>query len=278
MANALDPGVQQKYVSYITTATPGQFKPIKLYVLPNDPTCMQCVTSVRANTDLDQKVEIIDATPLHNRPSWLKGVPSLMDNEGKFYLGPECVMWIRYQASQSLASIQEMSRTSDAMPGGPAVMDGAAALTRKGALTHTSSVPQQFVTDQDLLHQTIQQSGGRTHQMPLDQLTKSREQIQVAPPPGWRPGQQLPREFQPQQVARGGNAGRLNGMMEQMEQERKQLLAAKRMPHHMQQRASWGGPQTQTVQRGRGIGDQQLQQLQQQRDNLRVPMRQPYLQ
>lgn len=98
-------------MEFLSHATAAQFKPIKLYVIMNDPTSISCVQMVRSNTDLDRQVEVIDAAPVANRPSWLKGVPSLMNEKSQIYLGPECVMWIRYQSTQSLAGINETTGT-----------------------------------------------------------------------------------------------------------------------------------------------------------------------
>ena len=72
-----------------------------------------------------------------------------MNESGQYFLGPECVMWIRYQASQSLAGINETTGTSQIMPGAPAAIDGTAALM--GSIGMTSFVPQQNVSDRDLL-------------------------------------------------------------------------------------------------------------------------------
>lgn len=86
-APALDPKIHQQYMSFLHHATAAQFKPIKLYVLFNDPTSVSCIQMVRENSDLDRQVEVVDAAPTGNRPKWLKGVPSLMDEKGQFYLG-----------------------------------------------------------------------------------------------------------------------------------------------------------------------------------------------
>jgi transposase len=83
----LDPKIQQQYMAFLHHATAAQFKLIKLYVLFNDPTSVSCIQLVRANSDLDRQVEVIDAAPPGNRPNWLKGVPSLVDEKGQFFLG-----------------------------------------------------------------------------------------------------------------------------------------------------------------------------------------------
>jgi len=209
----LDPKVQQQYMSFLHHATAAQFKPIKLYVLFNDPTSVSCIQMVRGNTDLDRQVEVVDAAPTGNRPKWLKGVPSLMDEKGQFFLGSECVMWIRYQASQSLAGVNETTGTAQISSDAPDAIDGAASLT--GALGMASFVPQQLIADRDLM-QTI--DGNKAAQR-FDQFMVTRQQMPIiAPPPGGG-GQfghsgggggvqppQFPEQYQTQSVGRGGSA------------------------------------------------------------------------
>ena len=77
-------------------------KPIKLYVLLNDPTCINCVNMTHSYNHLDYKIEIIDVGPMFNRPNWLKGVPTLISEQKQPFLGPECVMWIRYYSIYKL--------------------------------------------------------------------------------------------------------------------------------------------------------------------------------
>ena len=261
---------EKKYISYFSSATPAQFKPVKLYVLFNDATSKQCLQSVHTNSDLNRRVEVIDAARVENRPQWLKGVPSLMDESGQFFLGPECVMWIRYQANQAVSSVSEGTGVSQIMEGAPAVIDGTAKMA--GSISKTSFVPQQMVSDRDLM----QSMGGQ--QQYESAMTARAHAPQITPPSGWTPGQKdVPKQFQPQQTRNNGNAEKLNSMIEAVQSDRGALLNQPRVPHHQQQRFGWnpGSGQVQQNQQVRGpsVGDQRLQQLQQERGNLGVSMR-----
>lgn len=265
VGNQLDAKIQQQYVNYMATATPGQFKAVKLYVLVNDPTSMDCVKAVRSNSDLDKQVEIIDALPVENRPSWLKGVPSLINETGQFFLGPECIMWIRYQASQSVSAISETIGYSQVIPGQPSAMDGSAALV-SSSMSHTSMVPQHFVTDQELLRSI----GGDKASQRFDGAMVNRDQINIPAAPGGM----LPEQYRAQQVGRGnGNAEQLNTMMEKIQQDRQKLLNAPQQHHMNQQRmGGWNPAQPEKVERGRVTDSGRVAQLEQERNGLRVQM------
>uniref|UniRef100_A0A6C0BNU8 Uncharacterized protein n=1 Tax=viral metagenome TaxID=1070528 RepID=A0A6C0BNU8_9ZZZZ len=287
-APQLDPQVHQQYMSFLQHATSAQFKPIKLYALMNDTTCMSCIQMVRANSDLDTQVEVVDAAPVQNRPPWLKGVPSLIDEKGQFFLGPECVMWIKYRNSQTLAGINETTGTTQVMAGAPAAVDGAAGMS--GSLGMASFVPQQMISDRDLLNSI---DGNKAAQRFENFMTARSQMPSIAPPPNYHPPQvaggpggagggqpqipQLPAQYQPQQVGRGGAADQLNQMMEAVQNDRNALLNRAHVPHHMQQqKMGWNPIQTQKIERPNQSDqlNQQLAALQQQRDNIQVPMRQ----
>ena len=86
----------------------------------------------------------------------------------------------------------------------------------------------------------------------------------------------LPEECRPQRVGREGSAEQLNMMMEQVQNDRNSLMNQSMAGGHMhQQRMGWNPIQTEKIGR-QGYGDQiaaQLAALQQQRDNISVPMR-----
>lgn len=275
-------------MSFLHHATAAQFKPVKLYVLLNDPVCVNCVQTIRTNVDLERQVEVIDVGRLQNRPTWLKGAPTLVDESGKIYLGSEAVMWIKYNASQSLAGVMESTGTASMNAGGgPAAIDGAAALT--GSLGMASFVPQQVAGDQDI-YQSI---GGQRAEQRFDNYMIQRQHMARIAPPNTQqvPGQgyQLPPEYQPQQVGRGGGqvAEELNHMLEQHEQNRQALLTQARNPHYRRGlpgaggggsgKMGWNPIQTERVSRPQTSADQwqqQLQALQQQRQAIQVPVRQ----
>lgn len=264
---------EQKYLSYFSSATRAQFKQVKLYVLFDDPTCKQCLENVHTNSDLDKRIEVIDAARVSSRPPWLKGVPSLMDETGQFFLGPECVMWIRYQTNQTVASVSEGTGVSQIMAGTPAVIDGTAKMA--GSISNASFVPQQMVSDQDL-----SRSIGVTPQQYENALTSRSQAPTITPPSGWTPGQKgIPQQFQPQQTRNNGNAEKLNSLIEQVQNDRSSLLNQPKVPHHQQQRFGWnpGAGQVHQNQQTRApsVQDQRLQQLQQERGNLGVAMRPP---
>ena len=166
-------------MDYVARATPGQFKPVKLYVNLNDPISIDCIRMVRANTDLERLVEVVDAysIPVQSRPQWLKGCPSLINEKNEIYIGPEAIMWIRYQSSQSLAGINESTGTAQIIPGAPAAIDGAANLT--GSLGMTSFVPQEITSDNNLL----QNIGGNRAAQRFEQFVQGRSQMPVIAPP-----------------------------------------------------------------------------------------------
>lgn len=269
----LDAKTQADYRLYFEKATPGQFKPNKLYVLFNDKTSVECINAIRNNVDLDKRVEIIDAARVESRPPWLKGVPTLQDDERKLYLGPECVMWIRYQISETLASVNDSTGTAPIMQGMPHATDGIAKLS--GTLNMTTFVPQQVVSDRDLMA-TLDQSKADQR---FETINVARQQVPiVAPPPGWSGQQQggnLPEGLRPEQVTRGkaDEVDKMNSMMDAIQNDRNALLNRPHVPHHLQQKAGWNPIETERVTRQTTQSDKMLAQLQQQRDQLTATRR-----
>lgn len=256
----------QEYAQYLAQATPGQFKPVKLYVLFNDATSQQCIRGVQQSSSLDRRVEIIDVGQPQYRPHWLKGVPSIMNEEKKFYLGPEAVMWVRYQAKQALAAVNESNGISQIMTSAPAAVDGIA--SRAGVLLQTSAVEQKMVSDQDVF-QSVRNGANRGY-----------DSVAARPEPKIQnPGQQaLPEQFRPQATQRGGNMEQYNSQIEKIAQERNNLMRQPHRPHHQQQQFGWNSnlPQQQQPQpshQGNHVTDQRLAQMQQDRNSLQVTRR-----
>ena len=249
----------KQYLAYFASATPGQFKPIKMYILFNDATSIKCIQDVRKNIHIDKRVEIIDALQINPRPSWLKGVPSLCDEHGKLFIGSECIMWIQYHSSQTIASVTESTGVSQIMNGTPAAVDGTATMT--GVLGNTSEVPQQLVTDNQLL----QQVGINRSQQNLENIISNRESLTIQ--------RQTDDPFKPQQVGRNNaNAERLDLLIQQVQTDRNSLLNKPHIPHHQQQRMGWNPVQTETVSRTQ-YDQSQLDRIEKERSSLAVPIR-----
>jgi hypothetical protein len=155
----------------------------------------------------------------------------------------------------------------------------------------TSFVPQQLVADQALINNI---DGNRAAQR-FDHFLADRNQMAAMPQPpqlygplggggigpgpggGGTLGTQLP--FEQIRVGRdNGQAEKLNQMMEAIQQDRSRLLNTANVPHHYQQQRMGGWNPIETVKVERpGLGNQvqqQLDALQQQRNQIQVPMRQ----
>lgn len=185
-------------------------------MLFNDKTSQQCVEVVRANGDLDRQVEVVDAGRPENRPTWLTGVPSLLDESNSFFIGAQCVAWIKYYGTKTLRSINESTGTSQIMAGAPAAMDGSAVLSG-AALGSASFIPQESGADLTS----------------VQQYAPPQQQQQQGPV-------QLP--FQPVRVGKdNGNAEKMNQLIGQIQNDRGALLNRVQPPHHMQQQQmGWG--------------------------------------
>jgi predicted component of type VI protein secretion system len=93
------------------------------------------------------------------------------------------------------------------------------------------------------------------------------------------PGGGVALPFVQERVGRdNGQAEKLNQMMEAIQQDRSRLLNTANVPHHYQQQRMGGWNPIETVKVERpGLGNQvqqQLDALQQQRNQIQVPMRQ----
>ena len=258
----LDPE-NQKRLDMIKAATSAEFKLYKLYVLFNDPVSVKCVQMVRSNSDLDKYVEIINVVEIE-KPRWLTGVPAMVDDQKRIYLGKECEMWIKYEASKTMAGIAECSGHSEIQEGLPKVMDGAAALA--GVLNMTSFVPQDMVSDLDLINR-LNNRDGRGY----DSIIQSRNSVAVPPQNPNREHLGLPT----QQIGRGNQEEALNNLIGQIEMERNALLNQQHGPHYTQKRMGYAPPATERVE-NRGFGDtlqNHIQSIQQQRDSVNVSIR-----
>jgi hypothetical protein len=250
----VDAKLQQQYANYFKQVTPGQFKPVKLYILQTDKTCLECIKDVRAHGEIDRQVEIIDAAQVSRRPAWLKGVPTLQDQAGQVYLGSECVMWVKYQASQALSTINETSGTSQILAGTPDAIDGAAKLSNTSHLVSFIPESTTLVTDTELPRQIGDSRAAQLFEQHLQERGTGAplKPLEMRPPMnggrGGPVGGQLPPNLQPQAVGRNNaNSDKLSSMVENIQNERNALLNQKRTPHHTQQRYGWSPQQQPTL-------------------------------
>lgn len=283
-APPIDPRVYEQYKAFLAHATPGQMKPNKLYVVLGEQMCLMCLQKVRASSDLEKMVEVIDVSSRESRPPWLQGVPTLVETyTSKKFEGNEALQWLHYQSSQTPAGVQEITGLSQTGGGGPAAIDGASKLS--GILANTSFVPQQLVSDRDILSMV---GPGRASDR-IDSFLQQRAQMPVILPPPQQiminnNGQYLlPEQYRAQQVREQNQSQILDKNIEGVMNERNALLNMQRLPHYMGQMGpigqqnlqQWNPIQTEHVQR-QGYGDQTnfyLQQLEQQRNQVQVPIR-----
>lgn len=131
----IDARTHQQYMSFIQHASAAQFKPCKFYGIFNDPNCVACIQIIKSNGDLERLVEVVDVSRPENRPSWLRGVPGLQDDSGKFYLGAAAYQWLVWQNSQTCKGVNETVGVEQINAQAPAAIDGSASLAGKMTMT-----------------------------------------------------------------------------------------------------------------------------------------------